>query len=84
MLHFPRWKVLAILAVVLAGVVFALPNVLPKPWQDTVGRDSGGLPQEDATNLAIALRSGSLPARLVYIDAANESAGGGQAKGSDL
>jgi hypothetical protein len=35
-------------------------------------------------NLAIALRSGSLPARLVYIDASNESAGGGQAKGSDL
>lgn len=42
MLHFPRWKVLAILAVVLAGVVFALPNVLPKPWQDML-RDHTGL-----------------------------------------
>ena len=95
MLHFPRWKVLAILAVALAGVVLTVPNVLPKPWQDTVGDDtelrlkgsgqiSGNLTAEDVNNLAIAPRSGSLPARLVYIDAANESAGGGQAKGSEL
>lgn len=35
-------------------------------------------------NLAIALRSAFLPARLVYIDAANESAGSTPAKGSDF
>jgi hypothetical protein len=29
MLHFPRWKVFAILAVVLAGAVFAAPLILP-------------------------------------------------------
>ncbi|MGE4251200.1 MAG: hypothetical protein AB7F09_17570 [Parvibaculaceae bacterium] len=41
MLYFSRWKVLAILAVVLAGVIFALPNVLPKSWQDVLGDYTG-------------------------------------------
>lgn len=36
MLYFTRWKVLAILACVLAGIIFALPNVLPKSMQDTL------------------------------------------------
>lgn len=34
MLYFSRWKVLAILASILAGIIFALPNVLPKDMQD--------------------------------------------------
>src|SRR5262249_17685836 len=34
MLFFSRWKVLAILASVLAGFLFALPNVLPRQTQD--------------------------------------------------
>ena len=34
MLYFSRWKVIAILASVLVGIVFALPNILPKPTQD--------------------------------------------------
>jgi preprotein translocase subunit SecD len=36
MLFFSRWKVLAILASVLAGILFALPNILPKDIQDTL------------------------------------------------
>jgi protein-export membrane protein SecD len=36
MLYFSRWKVIAILASVLAGIIFALPNVLPKNMQDTL------------------------------------------------
>src|SRR5690349_14139269 len=34
MLYFTRWKVLAILASIVAGICFALPNVLPKDLQD--------------------------------------------------
>lgn len=34
MLYFSRWKVIAILASVLLGILFALPNVLPKTAQD--------------------------------------------------
>lgn len=34
MLYFSRWKILAILASILAGIVFALPNVLPRDMQD--------------------------------------------------
>lgn len=36
MLYFSRWKVLAILAVIVAGILAALPNVLPKEMQDTL------------------------------------------------
>jgi len=35
---------LAILAVVLAGAVFAVPNILPKPWADTVRHYTGLAP----------------------------------------
>jgi protein-export membrane protein SecD len=51
MLHFPRWKVLAILAVVLAGVIFAAPNFLPKPWQDTLRHYSGLTPMVHGLDL---------------------------------
>jgi protein-export membrane protein SecD len=34
MLYFSRWKVIAILISVLVGIVFALPNILPKSSQD--------------------------------------------------
>lgn len=51
MLHFPRWKVLAVLAVVLAGVVFALPNVLPRPWQETVAAYTGLRPMTRGLDL---------------------------------
>lgn len=34
MMHYARWKSLAILASVLLAFLLALPNVLPKPWQE--------------------------------------------------
>lgn len=71
MLHFPRWKVLAILAVVLAGVVFALPNVLPKPWQDTLSAYTGlrpmtqGLDLQGGTSLLMELDGNELRDTLI-------------------
>jgi protein-export membrane protein SecD len=71
MLHFPRWKVLAILAVVLAGVVFALPNVLPKPWQDTLSAYTGlrpmtkGLDLQGGTSLLMELDGQELRETLI-------------------
>jgi len=32
MLYFSRWKTISIWAIVLLGVIFALPNVLPQSW----------------------------------------------------
>src|SRR5262245_2964563 len=40
MLFFSRWKVLAILAAVLAGFLFALPNVLPRNLQDILRQNT--------------------------------------------
>ncbi len=34
MMHYARWKSLAILASVLLAFLLALPNILPKPWQE--------------------------------------------------
>lgn len=34
MLNFSRWKIIAILASILVGIIFALPNVLPKDMQE--------------------------------------------------
>lgn len=51
MLHFSRWKVIAILAVVLSGVVFALPNVLPRSWQETVTAHTGLRPMTRGLDL---------------------------------
>ena len=71
MLQFPRWKVLAILAVVLAGVVFALPNVLPKAWQDTLGAYTGlrpmtqGLDLQGGTSLLMELDGKELRETLI-------------------
>lgn len=71
------------LAIVIDHEVVSAPRIM-EPILGGSGQISGSFTAEDANNLAIALRSGSLPARLVYIDAENESAGGGRAKGSDL
>src|SRR3989442_12326623 len=30
MLHFPQWKVILVIGIVVAGIVFALPNVFPR------------------------------------------------------
>jgi protein-export membrane protein SecD len=34
MLHFPRWKVVAILAVLALGVIFSAPNLASRQWLD--------------------------------------------------
>lgn len=71
MLQFTRWKVLAILAVVLAGAVFALPNVLPKPWQDTLRHYTGlspmvrGLDLEGGSSFLVELDSKELRDTLI-------------------
>jgi protein-export membrane protein SecD len=36
MLHFPRWKIIAIIASVVLSIIVALPNVLPKEMQETL------------------------------------------------
>ncbi len=36
MLHFPRWKIIAIIASLLLSIVVALPNILPKEVQETL------------------------------------------------
>ncbi len=71
------------MAIVLDGEIVSIPRI-NEPILGGTGQISGSFTPEEANNLAIALRSGALPARLVYIDAANESAGSAPAKGSDL
>ena len=44
MLHFSRFQTLAILASVLIGLLFAMPNVLPVNWQNTMKTYVGAKP----------------------------------------
>ena len=55
MLHFPLWKKLFILGLVLLGTLFAVPNLLP---QETRERIPDWLPR-DAVNLGLDLRGGA-------------------------
>jgi SecD/SecF fusion protein len=55
MLYFPRWKSIAIWLVVLAGVIFAAPNLLP---QSTLDRLPDWLPKDKMT-LGLDLQGGS-------------------------
>jgi len=55
MLFFPRWKILTILAVCLAGLVLALPNVFPRSFLD---RLPGWLPTQQVL-LGLDLQGGS-------------------------
>ena len=41
MLHFSRFQTIAILASVLIGLLFAMPNVLPAAWQETMLKTIG-------------------------------------------
>ena len=69
MLYFARWKIIAILAVCLAGLIFALPNVLPRSVLD-------GLPDvvpNDQVRLGLDLQGGAhllleLDVEEVYLD----------------
>ncbi len=55
MLQFPRWQIISILLVVLAGVIFTAPNFFPKPVLDKL---PGFLPTQQL-NLGLDLRGGS-------------------------
>jgi protein-export membrane protein SecD len=36
MLHFPQWKVILVIGIVLAGIIFALPNVFPRTTMEAM------------------------------------------------
>ena len=55
MLDFPRWKIWAIVLTLLAGMIFALPNLFPEAQ---VARWPGWLPKKQI-NLGLDLRGGS-------------------------
>jgi len=55
MLHFARWKVVAILASVALSIFFALPNVLPTPWQEKLSEYTIARPM----TLGLDLQGGS-------------------------
>ncbi len=55
MLHFSRWKTLAILASVALAVLLALPNALPGPWRDWLGQYTVARPM----TLGLDLQGGS-------------------------
>jgi preprotein translocase subunit SecD len=55
MLHFPRWKVILVLAICVAGVVFAAPNLLPR---ETAERLPDWLPNQQVS-LGLDLQGGS-------------------------
>jgi protein-export membrane protein SecD len=59
MLHFPQWKVTLVLGIVLAGIVFALPNVFPRSTMESM---PGWLPHHQV-NLGLDLQGG---AHLLY------------------
>ncbi|MGE3875104.1 MAG: hypothetical protein AB7F74_19295 [Parvibaculaceae bacterium] len=71
------------LAIILDGQVISAPRVM-EPITGGSGQISGQFTIEDANSLAIVLRSGALPARLVYIDAANTPAPEAQATRLEL
>jgi preprotein translocase subunit SecD len=51
---FPRWKIWSILLVLLAGILFAIPSLIPESTADRIG--IGGLPR---INLGLDLSGGS-------------------------
>ena len=59
MLHFPQWKLILVFGVVLAGLIFALPNLFPRATMETM---PGWLPHKQV-NLGLDLQGG---AHLLY------------------
>jgi protein-export membrane protein SecD len=59
MLHFPRWKVILVLGIVAAGILFALPNVFPRA---AMAEMPSWLPHKQV-NLGLDLQGG---AHLLY------------------
>ncbi len=58
MLQFQTWKVLAVIAVVLAGILMAAPNVMPASWSTWIARNASFLPHRPVT-LGLDLQGGS-------------------------
>src|SRR4029077_17471647 len=59
MLHFPQWKVILVFGVVLAGIIFALPNLFPRATMETM---PSWIPHHQV-NLGLDLQGG---AHLLY------------------
>src|SRR3954453_14592298 len=59
MLHFPRWRVILVLGIVAAGILFALPNVFPRA---AMAEMPSWLPHKQV-NLGLDLQGG---AHLLY------------------
>ena len=59
MLHFQRWKVILVLGIVLAGIIFSIPNLIPA---STLKELPSWLPHKQV-NLGLALQGG---AHLLY------------------
>ena len=59
MLHFPQWKLILVFGVVIAGLIFALPNVFPRATMETM---PSWLPHKQV-NLGLDLQGG---AHLLY------------------
>ncbi len=58
MVHLPRWQVILILLVVLAGVIFAAPNLLLTRDQATQMADEGSVIPHQQISLGLDLRGG--------------------------
>src|SRR4029079_9739369 len=59
MLQFPQWKILLVIGVVIAGIIFALPNAFPRATMETM---PGWLPHKQVS-LGLDLQGG---AHLLY------------------
>jgi len=59
MLHFPQWKLILVIGIVVAGIVFALPNVFPRATMENM---SSWLPHKQV-HLGLDLQGG---AHLLY------------------
>ena len=59
MIYIERWKVILILAVCLLGVVYALPNALPRPAVEWLKTHAPALAPSQTVNLGLDLRGGS-------------------------
>jgi len=58
MVHLPRWQIVLILLVVLAGVIFAAPNLLLTREQATQMADEGSVIPHQQISLGLDLRGG--------------------------
>ncbi len=58
MLQFEPWKIVAVMAVCLFGLVTAAPNIMPAGWQTWLARNAGFVPHKPVT-LGLDLQGGS-------------------------